>query len=224
MDKLSQLSRGMQIMLAAGVLLLIDTFFRWQEVSGSIAGVEFSSGANAWHGFWGVVMGLLTIVLLAWVIARIAAVDIPIPVSTAMVSATVAIVIFLFALIKNLADDYSTFWSYPMMSFTDSGLPPGSYTYTIKVSDPFGNTLTLPATTAVNATLVAKNTYVSDVLKDGASDFWRLGDPGTTAADSAGSDTVTMNPGVTRGTAGAIVGDNNVASIFAQLLHGNSLA
>ena len=57
-------------------------------------------------------MGLLTIVLLAWVIARIAAVDIPIPVSTAMVSATVAIVIFLFALIKNLADDYSTFWSY----------------------------------------------------------------------------------------------------------------
>ena len=112
MDKLSQLSRGMQIMLAAGVLLLIDTFFRWQEVSGSIAGVEFSSGANAWHGFWGVVMGLLTIVLLAWVIARIAAVDIPLPVSTAMVSATVAIVIFLFALIKNLADDYSTFWSY----------------------------------------------------------------------------------------------------------------
>jgi hypothetical protein len=112
MDKLSALSRGMQIMLAAGVLLLIDTFFRWQEVSGSIAGVEFSSGANAWHGFWGVVMGLLTIVLLAWVIARIAAVDIPLPVSTAMVSATVAIVIFLFALIKNLADDYSTFWSY----------------------------------------------------------------------------------------------------------------
>jgi hypothetical protein len=57
-------------------------------------------------------MGLLTIVLLAWIVARLAAVDIPIPVSAAMTGAVLAFLIFAFALIKNLADDYSTFWSY----------------------------------------------------------------------------------------------------------------
>lgn len=113
MDRFNELGRGMQIMLVAGVLLLIDTFFAWQKVTVTILGVEAASAkANAWHGFWGVVMGLLVILLVAWLIARLAAVDIPLPVSTAMVGATIAVIIFLFGLIKNLADDYSTFWSY----------------------------------------------------------------------------------------------------------------
>jgi hypothetical protein len=112
MDRFNALGRGMQIMLVAGVLLLIDTFLAWQKVTVTILGVEASSSANAWHGFWGVVMGLLVIVMVAWLIARLAAVDLPLPVSSAMVSATIAVIIFLFALIKNLADDYSTFWSY----------------------------------------------------------------------------------------------------------------
>ena len=113
MDRFNALGRGMQIMLVAGVLLLIDTFFAWQKVTVSILGVEAASAkASGWHGFWGVLMGLLTIVLIAWLIARLAAVDIPLPVSTAMVSAALAGLILLFALIKNLADDYSTFWAY----------------------------------------------------------------------------------------------------------------
>jgi hypothetical protein len=112
MDRFNALGRGMQIMLVAGVLLLIDTFLAWQKVTVTILGVEASSSANAWHGFWGVVMGLLVIIMVAWLIARLAAVDLPLPVSSAMVSATIAVIIFLFALIKNLADDYSTFWSY----------------------------------------------------------------------------------------------------------------
>ena len=113
MDRFNALGRGMQIMLVAGVLLLIDTFFAWQKVTVTILGVEAASAkANAWHGFFGIVMSLLVIVMVAWLIARLAAVDVPLPVSSAMVSATIAVIIFLFALIKNLADDYSTFWSY----------------------------------------------------------------------------------------------------------------
>jgi hypothetical protein len=113
MDRFNALGRGMQIMLVAGVLLLIDTFLAWQKVTVSILGVEAASAkASGWHGFWGVLMGLLTILLVAWLVARLAAVDIPLPVSTAMVSAALAGLILLFALIKNLADDYSTFWAY----------------------------------------------------------------------------------------------------------------
>jgi len=111
MDRFNALGRGMQIMLVASVLLLLDSFiFNWQEVSIDVLGVEASSGINAWHGFWGVAMGLLTIVLLAWLVARLAAVDIPVPVS--LTGAVLAFLIFACALIKNLSDDYSTFWSY----------------------------------------------------------------------------------------------------------------
>lgn len=103
MERFNALGRGMQLMLVAGVLLLISTFFNWQEVEFDLGPLgSGSAGQNAWNGFWGVVMGLLTIVLVAWLIARLAAVEIPLPVSAAMVGAVLAVLIFLFALIKNL--------------------------------------------------------------------------------------------------------------------------
>ncbi len=110
MDRFNALGRGMQLMLVGSVLLLITTFFNWQEVSIEFLGEEVSDGISAWHGFLGVVMGLLTIVLIAWLVARLAAVDIPIPVS--LTGAVLAFLIFICALLKNLTDDYSTFWSY----------------------------------------------------------------------------------------------------------------
>lgn len=113
MERFNALGRGTQIMLIASVLLLIDSFFRWQEVEfdlGPLGGG--SAGVSGWHGFLGVVMALLTIVLLARIVARLAAVEIPIPVSFAMTSAVLAFLILACALLKNLTDDYSTFWSY----------------------------------------------------------------------------------------------------------------
>ena len=63
MQNLNALSLGRKLVLGAGVLLLIDTFLHWQEVSfGGLSG-----GQTAWHGFWGVLLGLMTVVLLAWV-------------------------------------------------------------------------------------------------------------------------------------------------------------
>ena len=60
MDNLKALGRGTQVMFIAAVLLLIVMFFHWQEVDTALG----SFGQNAWHGFWGVVMGILTIVLV----------------------------------------------------------------------------------------------------------------------------------------------------------------
>jgi len=68
MDRFNALGRGMQIMLVAGVLLFIDMFFAWQDFADV---VEFSG----WEGFAGVVLGLLTIVLVVWIVLRLAAVD-----------------------------------------------------------------------------------------------------------------------------------------------------
>jgi len=100
-------------MLVGGVLLLIDTFLHWQEASAKVLGVTaISVGVNAWHGFWGVFMCLALIVLLAWLVARAAGVKIPLPVSETLLTAGLAAIVLLFAVLKNLTDDFSTKWSY----------------------------------------------------------------------------------------------------------------
>ena len=73
MERFNALSRGSKVMLIAGVLLLIDTFFAWQQVEVEEFGIEASQ--NAWHGFWGVLLGLLTIAMIAWIVAGAMGVD-----------------------------------------------------------------------------------------------------------------------------------------------------
>ena len=108
MERFNALGRGAQIMLVSGVLFLISTFFNWQSID--VGPVEV--GQSAWHGFWGVVMGLLAIVLIAWLVARVAGLEIPIPFSAALVSAGLAVLIFLFALIKVLTDEFTSTWAW----------------------------------------------------------------------------------------------------------------
>jgi len=108
MERFNALGRGLQLMLVAGVLLLIDTFLHWQSVT--IGSFEF--GRNAWHGVGGVLLGLLVIVLVAWLVVQLAAVDIQMPVSATLIAAFLGFLIFIIALLKNLVDDYSSFWSY----------------------------------------------------------------------------------------------------------------
>jgi len=117
MERFTALGRGAQIMLVAGVLLLIDSFFRWQEVSFEVLGIDSSGGVSAWDDLGGLLMALLTIVLVAWLGLRIAGVDIKLPVSGAMIGAALAALILLLAIVKNLEDDYSTFWAWLGMAF-----------------------------------------------------------------------------------------------------------
>jgi len=113
MERLKALGRGTQLMFIASVLLIIDSFFHWQEVDFDLGPMgSGSAGVSAWDNFLGIVMGLLTIVLIARIAARLAAVDVPIPLSFATTSFVLGVLIAVFAVLKNLTDDYSTFWSY----------------------------------------------------------------------------------------------------------------
>ena len=108
MERLTALPRGMQLMLVGGVLLLIDTFLHWQSVT--VVGI--SASRNVWHG-WGVLVGLLTILLLVWLVARLAAADIKLPISDTMAGAALGSLIVLFTLIKVLADnEFRTVWAW----------------------------------------------------------------------------------------------------------------
>jgi hypothetical protein len=116
MEKFNALGRGTQLMLVGAVLLLIDLFLPWQDFN--FGGVADALGVDAsfsgWRGFAGVILGLLTIVLLAWIIVRVASVNIPLPVSTAMTAALIGTLILIFAVIKILTilGDESTIWSW----------------------------------------------------------------------------------------------------------------
>ncbi len=116
MERFNALGRGTQMMLVGAVLLFIDLFLPWQDFD--VGGIAESLGVDAsfsgWRGFAGVVLGLLTIVLLAWIIVRLASVNIPLPVSTAMTAALIGTLILIFAVIKILTilGDESTIWSW----------------------------------------------------------------------------------------------------------------
>ena len=109
MDRINALGRGAQIMLVAGVLLFISLFLPWQDFGDLGVDVTFSG----WRGI-GAILGILTIVLLAWLIVRIASVDIPLPVSTAMSAALIGTLILIFAVIKILTilGDEPTIWAW----------------------------------------------------------------------------------------------------------------
>ena len=108
MERFNALGRGLQLMLVGAVLLLIDTFLNWQSVDTPIG----SFGQSAWHGLGGVLLGLLVIVLLAWLLVRLAAVDLPIPVSATLIAAFLSFLILIIAILKNLVDDFSAWPSY----------------------------------------------------------------------------------------------------------------
>ncbi len=112
----------------------------------------------------------------------------------------------------------STFWNTPALNYVDHDVVAGtSYTYRLYATDPLGNTVAgdTRAVTA-RATSVQTGGYASRVMDDGATSYWRLDETGgPTVADLVGSLDATAGTGVTRGTAGAPIGDNDTASTFS---------
>ncbi len=106
-------------------------------------------------------------------------------------------------------------WNGQPMSFTDTGLTPGSTVkYAVRTLDPSGNLLNTGWVTVTVATTDLLGAYGSAVLDDGATKFWRLDDSGSTVADWAGGDNTTAGSGVTRGTPGALQNSSDTASTF----------
>ena len=111
MDRFNALGRGAQLMLIGGVLLFLDLFLAWQSIDLGPLGDYSRKG---WYGAAGVILGILTIILLAWLIVRLASVNIPLPVSTAMSAAVIGVLILIFAVIKLLSilGDEATIWAW----------------------------------------------------------------------------------------------------------------
>ena len=98
---LDKLSNGAKILLAGGILLLIDSFFNWNKTCVGIAGIARGCGThNGWAGI-GILMGLLLIVLIAWEVILLLDVKLPeLPLKAELISAALAALVVLFTLIR----------------------------------------------------------------------------------------------------------------------------
>lgn len=105
------------------------------------------------------------------------------------------------------------FWSPQARTVTDTGLAPGStQRYRVTATDRDGNVGRSDWIT-VTVSDALPDDYLQSVLNDGARNLWRLDEPsGATAADTAGTDDLTLNGGYTRGVTGALA--SNTATSF----------
>lgn len=108
----------------------------------------------------------------------------------------------------------SNFWTLPTMRVTDSVTPGTTHRYKLVVVDPLGNESRSENVTVTAASLATTSAAARQLLSDGPSQYWRLGEGGTTAYDWAGFDDLTLGTGVSGGQAGAYDGDPNPASRF----------
>lgn len=109
MDKLAEISHGAKVVLGATIAFLIISFLNWQEVD---LGGFGSAGVSMWHGV-GVIAGLLAIAIIAWQAIRLANLKVELGVGPAMITAFLAVLLFVFTLIKFLADsEFRTFWAW----------------------------------------------------------------------------------------------------------------
>jgi hypothetical protein len=112
MPNLADLSTATKVLLGAGVLMFIDLFLSWQKVCVSAPGFPEQCGTRSGWAGWGVLIGLLTIALIAWegiTLAGIAS-NLNVPVAATIVSAALAAGILVFTILKFLVDNEARSW------------------------------------------------------------------------------------------------------------------
>lgn len=111
----------------------------------------------------------------------------------------------------------SRWWTRPQVSFTDTGLAPGStHSYRVTASDPAN---TSPLSAAVRVTVAGETAaYPSRVLADGAQLYWRYDEvSGTFAADSSpGNNNGLYTGGLTKNVTPGAIGDDSSAALGAD--------
>jgi hypothetical protein len=101
---MATMALGSKIIMVAGILLLVDSFLKWQKVCFGFAGVQtVCGGATAWAGsgsFFGLLMGLALIVLLIFEGTRLANVNMNLPITPTKTSAYLAFAVGVCAILK----------------------------------------------------------------------------------------------------------------------------
>ena len=123
---------------------------------------------------------------------------------------------------------FSRFWNPSTMTWTDTGVTPGTtYEYRVQARDPGGTGANSLWTSVTVATSGTDSDYVDAVYADEPTHWWRLGDGASTtsaAEDRVGVQQLTTAAGVTRGVTGAVTGDADTAFTFSGAADGSAAA
>jgi hypothetical protein len=153
---LSKLTIGSKLLLGAGVLLLVDSFLHWQEVSFG----PISAGVSMWHG-WGILVGLVLLAILAWEVAQIAGIKIAVgPLSPSMVTTGLSALLVLFALLKVLTNSYVAVWAWIGLVLS-AGIAAGAWLNMQAAGESLADLKTSVAAAASSATAAAKTATAS---------------------------------------------------------------
>jgi hypothetical protein len=104
---LSRLSTATKVITGAAILLLIVSFFDWQQACfGSVC-----AGVSGWHGTVGVIMGLLIVLLIVWQVIKIAGVELPeLPVPDKQIEGGVVGLLVIFVILKFITANEARHW------------------------------------------------------------------------------------------------------------------
>jgi hypothetical protein len=110
MDGLMKLPRDVQVVLGAGVLLLIDSFLNWQQYRLSFGIIGGTIDLSEWGGV-GILAALLTVALVVWETARLFSPAISIgSLPEGVVSLLLALLVGLFTVITFLTHSAARHW------------------------------------------------------------------------------------------------------------------
>jgi hypothetical protein len=102
---MSKMSQADKILGVAGLLFFIDTFLPWQHACASFGSFKVCASASAWGGdgsALGVLAGIFSILLVLWVAATVAGMNVQIGVPASTISAVLVAGTVLFGVIKFL--------------------------------------------------------------------------------------------------------------------------
>jgi hypothetical protein len=102
---MSKMSTADKILLIGGFVLFIDTFLPWQRVCVSFGGVSACASASAWGGsaaFLGVLTGIFSILLVAWLGINMAGTNLQLGVPASTVSTILVGGTVVFGILKEL--------------------------------------------------------------------------------------------------------------------------
>jgi hypothetical protein len=107
------LTRGTQLVLVAGPLLLLSLFFTWQNVEVSYAGAGSANMALDGWDAWGLLLALIVLSVVVLVALRgLSDVELPENVAWAKVCLGLGLAVLAVAVVKNLTDSGSSWASY----------------------------------------------------------------------------------------------------------------
>ncbi len=113
MERIKALSNGTKIMLGAGALLFLDLFLTWQNLKISYGRSGTATQYLDGWDFWGLLIGLATLGLLALVIVlRLTDIEVSPDVPWNAITLALGVLIFVLTLVKNITDADSSWASY----------------------------------------------------------------------------------------------------------------